>query len=207
MDPLLFLRAMALGFSIAAPVGPIGALCIRRTLTQGRLIGLATGLGAATADAFYGAVAAFGLTAVTTALVGIGFWTRLVGGAFLVYLGVRTLLAKPGEGGEAADARRGLVGAYASTVALTLTNPATIISFLGVFAGLGIGAGSGWPGALLIVAGVFVGSAAWWLGLTFALGALRHRLSPGVLRAINIGSGLLIAGFGLVALGSLVFGA
>ncbi len=125
-------------------------------------------------------MAAFGLTAVTTALVGISFWTRLVGGAFLIYLGVRTLLAKPGAGGEAADARRGLVAVYASTVVLTLTNPATIISFLGVFAGLGIGAGSGWSGALLIVAGV--------------------------LRAINIGSGLLIAGFGLVALGSLVFG-
>lgn len=206
MDPLLFLRALALGFSIAAPVGPIGALCIRRTLTQGRLTGLMTGLGAATADALYGAIAAFGLTAITTALVGISFWTRLIGGLFLIYLGVRTLLARPAEGEAAPESRRGLIGAYASTVALTLTNPATIISFLGVFAGLGIGAGSGWAGALIIVAGVFAGSLAWWMLLTVVLGSVRHRLPPGLMRAVNIGSGLLIIGFGLAALISLLAG-
>ena len=206
MDPLLFLRALALGFSIAAPVGPIGALCIRRTLTQGRLTGFMTGLGAATADAVYGAIAAFGLTAITTALVGISFWTRLIGGAFLIYLGVRTLLAQPAGDEAAPESRRGLVGAYASSVALTLTNPATIISFLGVFAGLGIGAGGGWAGALVIVAGVFAGSLAWWMLLTVVLGSLRHRLSPRVMRAINIASGLLIVGFGLAALFSLIAG-
>jgi len=206
MDPLLFLRALALGFSIAAPVGPIGALCIRRTLTQGRLAGFVTGLGAATADALYGAIAAFGLTALTTALVGISFWTRLIGGVFLIYLGVRTLLARPAAGEAAPESRRSLLGAYASSVALTLTNPATIISFLGVFAGLGIGAASGWAGALIIVAGVFAGSLAWWMLLTVVLGGVRHRLSPGVMRAINIASGLLIVGFGLAALISLIAG-
>jgi len=206
MDPLLFLRALALGFSIAAPVGPIGALCIRRTLTQGRLAGFVTGLGAATADALYGAIAAFGLTALTTALVGISFWTRLIGGVFLIYLGVRTLVAKPAADEAAPESRRSLLGAYASSVALTLTNPATIISFLGVFAGLGIGAASGWAGALIIVAGVFAGSLAWWMLLTVVLGGVRHRLSPGVMRAINIASGLLIVGFGLAALISLIAG-
>ena len=206
MDPLLFVRALALGFSIAAPVGPIGALCIRRTLTQGRLAGFVTGLGAATADALYGAIAAFGLTALTTALVGISFWTRLIGGVFLIYLGVRTLVARPAADEAAPESRRSLLGAYASSVALTLTNPATIISFLGVFAGLGIGAASGWAGALIIVAGVFAGSLAWWMLLTVVLGGVRHRLSPGVMRAINIASGLLIVGFGLAALISLIAG-
>ncbi|MEO6063896.1 MAG: LysE family transporter [Thermoflexales bacterium] len=205
MDPLLFLRALALGFSIAAPVGPIGALCIRRTLANGRMTGLATGLGAATADAFYGAIATFGLTALTTMLVGISFWTRLLGGIFLIYLGVTTMLAKPAEREAAPESRRGLVGAYASTVALTLTNPATIVAFLGVFAGLGVGAGS-WEGGLLVIAGVFIGSAVWWFLLTVVVSLVRHRLPAGVMRAVNIASGLLITGFGLAALGSLVFG-
>ena len=204
MDPLVFLRALALGFSIAAPVGPIGALCIRRTLANGRLTGLATGLGAATADALYGAVAVFGLTALTTALVGISFWTRLLGGIFLIYLGVTTLLAKPAEREAAPESRRGLAGAYASTVALTLTNPATIVAFLGVFAGLGVGAGTDFAGGLLVVAGVFVGSAAWWLLLTVVVSLIRHRLPAGVMRAVNIASGLLIIGFGLAALISLI---
>lgn len=206
MDPLLFLRALALGFSIAAPVGPIGALCIRRTLANGRLTGLVTGLGAATADAFYGAIATFGLTALTSMLVGISFWTKLLGGLFLIYLGVSTMLAKPAERDAAAESRRGLLGAYASTVALTLTNPATIVAFLGVFAGLGVGAGTDLAGGLLVVAGVFAGSAAWWLLLTMVISLIRHRLPAGVMRVVNIASGLLIIGFGLAALISLIAG-
>jgi len=206
MDPMLFLRALALGFSIAAPVGPIGALCIRRTLANGRLTGLATGLGAATADAFYGAIATFGLTALTTMLVGISFWTRLLGGIFLIYLGVTTMLAKPAEREAAAESRQGLAGAYVSTVALTLTNPATIVAFLGVFAGLGVGAQTNLAGGLLVVAGVFIGSAAWWLLLTVVVSLIRHRIPADVMRAVNIASGLLIIGFGLAALVSLLAG-
>jgi threonine/homoserine/homoserine lactone efflux protein len=127
-----------LGFAIAAPVGPIGVLVIRRSLAEGRASGLASGLGAATADAAYGALAGFGLTVVTAFLVEGQGWLRLVGGAFLCYLGVRTLLARPAE--EATDVREkggGLVGAYASTFLLTLTNPTTILSFAAVFAGMG----------------------------------------------------------------------
>lgn len=206
MDPLLLLRAAALGFTIAAPVGPIGALCIRRTLVQGRALGLATGLGAATADALYGGVAALGLTAVTGTLMGVSFWTRLLGGLFLLYLGVRGLRARPDAAQAGLEPRQGLVSTYVSTVGLTLANPATIIAFLGIFAGLGVGAGTGWAGGLVTVAGVFAGSAAWWLTLTFVIGALRRRLSPAVLRVVNIGSGLLIAGFGLAALISLLAG-
>ncbi len=124
----LFLEGIVIGFAIAAPVGPIGVLCIRRTLVEGRVSGLVSGLGAATADALYGAVAALGLTFVTNLLVGGESWLRLVGGAFLVFLGVRTFLAHPAER-AAPVGRSGLLGDYASTLFLTLTNPTTIPSF------------------------------------------------------------------------------
>ncbi len=130
MDIGLFGRGLLVGFSIAAPVGPIGVLCIRRTLTLGLLAGLLSGLGAATADAVYSAIAAYGLTAISGILVGQSFWFRLVGGIFLIYLGVQTFLAKPAtkpaELVGLANAQ-GLAGVYFSTVVLTMTNPATII--------------------------------------------------------------------------------
>jgi threonine/homoserine/homoserine lactone efflux protein len=137
--PLSFLvKGLAIGFAIAAPVGPIGVLCIRRSLTDGQRIGLATGLGAATADAAYGAVAAFGLTAVSTFLVKQRMALGIIGGAFLCYLGLRTWLSKPAE--KPAEARgSGLASAYSSTLLLTLTNPTTILSFVAVFAGFGLG--------------------------------------------------------------------
>ncbi|MDQ4027951.1 MAG: LysE family transporter, partial [Actinomycetota bacterium] len=134
----LFLEGIVIGFAIAAPVGPIRVLCIRCTLAEGRISGLVSGLGAATADAVYGAVAALGLTFVAEFLMGGETWLRLIGGAFLVFLGVRTFLARPAER-AAPDARRsGLPGAYASTFFLTLTNPTTILSFAAIFAGLGV---------------------------------------------------------------------
>ena len=139
MDIHLLLRGVLLGFAIAAPVGPIGVLCIRRTLAFGRITGLVTGLGAATADMCYGAVAAFGLAAVSSLLISQQHWIRLIGGAFLCYLGVTTILARPAA--AAASARSGgLAAAYASTLALTLTNPLTILSFAAIFAGLGFAA-------------------------------------------------------------------
>jgi len=131
------LRGLVIGFSIAAPVGPIGVLCIRRTLADGRATGLAVGLGAAAADAVYGAIAGFGLTAVSSLLVRQQGILRLVGGLFLCYLGVRTFLARPADRAARAGGA-GLVGAFTSTFGLTLTNPATILSFVAVFAGLGI---------------------------------------------------------------------
>jgi LysE type translocator len=126
----LFLRGLVIGFSIAAPVGPIGVLCIRRTLADGRAAGFFSGLGAATADALYGAVAAFGLTAISSVLIGQATWLRLGGGLFLCYLGIKTFLARPAA--EATPARAtGLIGAYVSTLLLTLANPTTILSFVG----------------------------------------------------------------------------
>lgn len=202
----VFLRGALIGFSIAAPVGPIGLLCIRRTLADGRTIGFVSGLGAATADAFYGAVAGFGLTMVSQALVQGQTPLRLVGGAFLCYLGVRTFLARPGQA-AAPGGRRGLLGAYASTLGLTLTNPSTILSFVAIFAGLGVGSGgSDYASAAVLVAGVFLGSALWWLILSGTAGALRGRLTSAGLQWVNRLSGVILAGFGVAALVSLVPG-
>lgn len=200
----MLVRGLVIGFSIAAPVGPIGVLCIRRTLADGRAVGFAAGLGAATADAFYGAVAGFGLTAVSTALVGRQGWLRLIGGAFLCWLGARVFLARPAEASAPATLGAGLVGAYASTFVLTLTNPMTILSFAAVFAGLGVGtAGAGHGAAAVLVTGVFAGSALWWLALSGAVGLLRQRVTARGLRWVNRASGTIIAGFGLLALLSL----
>jgi threonine/homoserine/homoserine lactone efflux protein len=188
------------GFSIAAPVGPIGALTIRRTLAEGRAVGLLTGLGAATADAAYGAIAAFGLTFVTHFLVQQQSWLSLAGGVFLCYLGCMTFIAAPAQAAEAAPARN-LAAAYASTLLLTLTNPATILSFIGIYAGVGLGLGeTSYREALAFVAGVFLGSALWWLLLCTAVAAVRDRVSPRALRWVNRVSGAILAAFGMAVL-------
>jgi len=136
MEFTFWLSGLAIGFSIAAPVGPIGVLCVRRTLVEGRTSGFVSGLGAASADAIYGSIAAFGLTLISNFLITQQVWLRLIGGLFLCCLGLKTLLAKPAE--QAATAKgNGLIGAYVSTFFLTLTNPMTIISFAAIFAGLG----------------------------------------------------------------------
>jgi len=200
MDLSLLLRGGLIGLSIAAPVGPIGVLCIRRTLAEGRVAGLVSGLGAATADAFYGSVAAFGLTFISSLLVGQQAWLRLAGGLFLCYLGLKTLLARPAEQGMAARSR-GLLGSYVSTLFLTVTNPMTILSFAAVFAGLGLGqTGGDYASAGLLVLGVFLGSASWWLLLSGSVGALRARFPAAGLLWVNRISGIIIAGFGIVAL-------
>ena len=188
-----------IGLSIAAPVGPIALLCIRRSLADGRLFGFVSGLGAATADAFYGAVAGFGLTFLSEALLGNKTWLRILGGLYLCYLGTRIFLAKAKE--RSIDvAPSGLIAAYASTFLLTLTNPVTILAFLAVFAGLGITAGGDPGSAGALVAGVFLGSATWWLVLTLGIGTLRTRITPAVLIWVNRLAGAVIAGFGVFAI-------
>jgi threonine/homoserine/homoserine lactone efflux protein len=199
-----FLRGLVIGFSIAAPVGPIGLLCIRRTLAHGRASGLVSGLGAATADAAYGAVAGFGLTAVAGFLTGEQAWLRLLGGAFLLYLGGKTFLSHPGTQAVAAP-HLGLAVDYVSTLLLTLTNPTTILSFIAVFAGLGLGGTKGdFRVATQLVAGVFLGSAAWWWLLSSGVGWFREKLGPKQLRWLNWLSGGILFGFGLAALLSLL---
>ncbi|MEO1401011.1 MAG: LysE family transporter [Cyanobacteria bacterium J06635_1] len=195
---MLFLKGILLGFAIAAPVGPIGVLCIRRTLVYGRLSGLLSGLGAATADGVYGGIAAFGLALVSDFLVNQSSWLRIIGGLFLCYLGMTTFLAKPAS--EAAPTTKtGLLGAYLSTVILTLTNPATILSFVLIFAGFAP-ADLGYGQAAILVSGVFLGSALWWVFLSGGVSMFRRWLTPERLRWLNRFFGLLILGFGIVAL-------
>ena len=190
-----------MGFAIAAPVGPIGVLCIRRTLSDGRFIGLLSGLGAATADMLYGAVAAFGLTAVQGLLVRQQAWLQVVGGIFLIYLGLRTFFTPPADDSALAPRPRGMLSAYLTTLGLTLTNPATILSFTVIFAGFRlVDASGGFLAPALLVLGVFLGSAAWWLLLSSAVGLFRDRFNAAWMRWINRVAGLLIAGFGAAAL-------
>ena len=200
MDARLLLSGLIIGFSIAAPVGPIGVLCIRRTLAEGRLHGLVSGLGAATADAVYGCIAAFGLALISDLLVQQQPGLRVIGGAFLCLLGVRTILVTPSE--KPTNGKKlGLASAYGSTFLLTLTNPVTILSFAAAFASLGVVSNAGdYGSAALLVLAVFIGSATWWLTLSGAVGLFRARVTPRVLLWINRVSGTIIFGFGVVAL-------
>jgi len=204
MDISFLGRGIIIGLAIAAPVGPIGILCIRRTLAEGRKIGFVSGLGAASADACYGAVAALGLTAVSSRLVSHQDQIKLIGGLFLCYLGMRIARARPTET-ESDAYTPSMAKAYGSTFALTLTNPTTILSFVAVFAGLGLAEMDGDRApALLLVIGVFLGSALWWLVLSGGVSLLRGKLTPGRLRWVNWISGTILVGFGLLALGSVV---
>ena len=196
MSPLL--KGAVLGFSIAAPVGPIGLLCIQRSVTNGRWAGLACGLGAATADAFYGAVAAFGLTAVSSVLLRMQTPLQLFGGLFLVYLGLATLRQQPAAQAAHLENSPRLTRLFASTCLLTLANPMTILSFGAVFAGLGLGTelvGAG--GAFSLVLGVFVGSALWWCFLSSSAAWLGSRLTPARLRRVNLLAGIIILVFAI----------
>jgi threonine/homoserine/homoserine lactone efflux protein len=204
MDIHFFFRGMVFGLSIAAPVGPIGVLCIRRTLAEGRAVGFVSGLGTATADACYGAVAAFGLTAVSAFLVNQHLWLRLIGGAFLCYLGVTTFRTPPSARAASAGGG-GLWSAYGTTFLLTLTNPLTILTFAAIFAGIGAGELHGAYGsAALLVVGVFCGSALWWLLLSGGTSLLRTRLTPAALQWVNRLSGVVITVFGILALASVL---
>lgn len=198
-----FLKGLLIGLSIAAPVGPIGVLCIRRTLMHGRLAGFVSGLGAATADAVYGVLAAAGLTAVATVLLDQRHWLQLFGGAFLLYLGIAMIRARPPAASTPAMGSPRLAAAYLSTLVLTLTNPMTILSFIGIFAGLGFGAEQSIASAVSLVIGVFAGSTAWWFILSTAASWFGRRLTTGGLRRVNCFAGAIILSFGLWQLASL----
>jgi threonine/homoserine/homoserine lactone efflux protein len=201
MDLLLGLRGVAFGLAVAAPVGPIGVLCIRRTLSGGRALGIASGLGAASADLTYGLVVAFGLTAVTDPLAEHQRLLRVAGGLALLAIAITTLRAVTPDPAAATSDARTLGRAYLSTYGLTLTNPATILTFLALFTSLGIveAAGSTAEASVLVV-GVGLGSALWWLLLATAVAWLRARLSVRALRSVNMLSAVVLAGFGVLAL-------
>ncbi len=200
MEMVMFGKGVLLGLSIAAPVGPIGLLCIRRTLANGMLNGFMSGLGAATADAVYGCIAAFGITVVSGFLVEQQLVLRLFGGAFLLYLGFTTYQAIPSTAAGAAG-NKGLAGAYGSVFILTMTNPMTILSFAAIFAGLGVGTTGGDHilGTFLVM-GVFTGSLLWWLFLSSTVNFLRSAFDQRRMIGINRLSGACIAGFGIWSL-------
>ena len=197
----LLIRGFAFGFAIAASPGPIFFLCLRRSLLRGWLTGLVSGLGVATADAFYAAVAVFGVAAViTTTLAPVARWLALAGGLALIFIGIRSVISTPATREATTNTTgAGLAWAYASILGLTITNPATIISFAALAAALGAGLSGSWTLPALVVAGVGLGSASWWLILAAITALLRARVTPTVARTIGIVSGLAIAGLGAVA--------
>jgi threonine/homoserine/homoserine lactone efflux protein len=207
MDIIIFIKGLVIGFVIAAPLGPIGILCARRTLTHGRRAGFLSGMGATTADVLYGFIAAFGLTFVSGIFLSYHFWLRLAGGAILCFLGIKTFMEKPERKGFFSILRKKNrhEGMYASTFFLTLTNPMTIFSLAAVFAGFGIAGtrGSVFSAAVLIL-GVFLGSVLWWLFLVGVFSVFKRRFKHHELQWINRIAGMIITGFGAFALVSLI---
>ena len=203
---LLFLKGLIIGFAIAAPVGPICVLCIQRSLHDGFKVGLMTGMGAALADGTYGLIAGFGLTAVSSMLVTHQFWIRIIGGLFLLYLGIKTLFTPPRDRSAVGNSDRSPWHAFATTYFLPLTNPMTILSFVAIFAGLGLGSVStDYTHAIFLVAGITLGSAVWWLLLSGGVAYILHkRVGPSFMRVINWVSGGIILAFGLYALKVLI---
>jgi threonine/homoserine/homoserine lactone efflux protein len=206
VDPAFALRGFVLGFTIAAAVGPISLLVIRRTVAQGWLYGLVSGLGVATADATYGAVAAFGLSAITDVLVNARWVLGLAGGIFLLWMAWQTLRSTPTEAAAAPTHRRGYAGAYLSILGLTMANPMTILSFGALFAGLGVTSGATGDAALVVL-GVLLGSTTWWVVLTTVIGTLRTRVTPAWIHRINLASGVIIGAFAIVSIASVVVAA
>ena len=201
MEPILFLKSVFLGLAIAAPLGPIGALCINRTLERGFTAGVAGGLGTALADGVYAAFAAFGFAAFSGVLAMIDTPLRLIGGAFMLWLGWQSMAPKPPRSAAKVSARD-LLGTTAATFLLTITNPMTILSFTAIFAGLGLASGTEGSGAALVVVGVLAGSMLWWCIHSGGVALARNRLPDAFAMWISRMSGIVLIGFGLWAGGS-----
>jgi threonine/homoserine/homoserine lactone efflux protein len=193
----MYWKGLILGFSIAAPLGPIGLMCIKRTLQGGRLSGIFSGLGAASADALYGSLAAFGLAALFQKISWVQTWTQILGSAFIIYLGVKFVLEKSGANTDSEVNTAGKGRIYLTTFLLTMSNPITIFAFLGMFAGAGVTTTSS---AILVVTGIFSGSMLWWIVLAFATHWLGKRLNSTVLLWVNRGAGIALVGFGLYSI-------
>lgn len=202
MELTFFLKGIVIGFVMAIPIGPIGIMCIRKTLTEGRLSGLIIGLGAATADLFYGCVAAFGLTIISDTLNSQRIWIRIVGGALLLFLGVKTFRAQPRDP-KLKISGSGRLRSYFTVVVLTLTNPLTIFAFIAVFAAFGLGDGLSFFSAIVLVAGVFIGSCLWFFLLTSGTIIFKKKLDLVGLKWVNKIAGILIIISGFIVIGSL----
>jgi threonine/homoserine/homoserine lactone efflux protein len=203
MELTFFLKGIAIGFIMAIPIGPIGIMCIRKTLTEGRLSGLIIGLGAATADLFYGCVAVFGLTVISDTLNNQRFWIRIIGGALLFFLGIKTFLAQPKDP-KLKISGSGRLRSFFTVVVLTLTNPITIFAFIAVFAAFGLGDGLSFFSAVVLVAGVFIGSCLWFFFLTSGTILFRKKLDLVGLKWVNKIAGILIIISGFIVIGSLL---
>jgi threonine/homoserine/homoserine lactone efflux protein len=195
------LKGIAVGIVIALPVGPVGVLCVRRTLFEGPTYGLISGLGAATADTIFGIIAGFGLTIVRDFMLRFQNWFGAAGGVFLLYVGIRALLRRGDEDPEPVEGEA-LFAAYVSTFALTITNPITILAFAAIFAKVGVSAEGGYLDTGALVAGVFCGSLLWWLGLSFGIAALRRVVRTVRLVWLNRISGTILTLSGLGLLGA-----
>ncbi|MER2061233.1 MAG: LysE family translocator [Niallia sp.] len=195
----LLIKGLIIGFSIAAPVGPIGILCIRRTIEHGRLVGFVSGLGAATADGLYGLIAGFGLTLITNFLIGQQLWLHIIGSSFLCYLGIKIFFSRPSNESAKAKGNKPFT-AYISTFLLTITNPVTILSFIAIFSGLGMTTNNTTALGFILVLGVFLGSALWWLLLSSIAGIVANRMKIFSLIFVNRISGLILLLFGLYGL-------
>lgn len=201
----VLLKGVIIGFSLAAPIGPVGMMCIRRTLTHGHLRGFMSGLGAATADAVYAVVAAFGITLVSNFIIQQEYWIRLIGGILLVLLGIRNLLVQPVERSPK-NGVNGHASAFVSMFFLTFTNPMTLFAFAVVFAGIGAGSAVGEGNTLtasFLVAGVFLGSALWFLLMTSAIHFYKDKFKLWGLKVVNIIAGSFILLCGIIILLSL----
>jgi threonine/homoserine/homoserine lactone efflux protein len=203
IDFLKLIQGMGVGFSIAAPVGAIGFLCIQQTLTGGILLGVVSGLGAATADMMYGILVALGMTASQTLILSYKTPLSIIGGLFLCYLGLKKFWAATPQMGTVRATHDNLFRAYFMTFLLTLTNPATILDFAALFTGLRVSV-TGYSESLSFVGGVFTGSACWWLLLCFTVGIFRKRISQNMLRYINYIAGVVILSFGIYALSNVL---
>jgi len=203
---MLFVKAVAMGFCIAAPVGAIGMLCIQRSLSRGFFSGFATGMGAACADAVYGLLGALGVAGIVAALPMLTLVLKAAGGTFLVWMAWTIAREAPAAPAAGQDTMRVPVTRdFVTTFALTLSNPLTIFSFIAAFAALGpLNASQGAPAAMSgftvvpMVTGVFAGSAVWWLFLSVVTSALRTKLPLAFTRGISVFSAVAIAAFGLV---------
>jgi threonine/homoserine/homoserine lactone efflux protein len=205
---ITFLKGLVIGFIIAAPLGPIGILCARRTLTHGRKAGFLSGMGASTADVLYGFIAAFGLTFISDFLLSYQFWLRLAGGVILCFIGARTFVERPDRRGYILllGKEKRQAGMYTSTFFLTLTNSMTIFSLAAVFASVGIAGTKGnLLSAAVLILGVFLGSVLWWLFIVGVLSVFKRRFKRHELQWINRIAGMIIAVSGMFAIASLAY--
>lgn len=203
---VFLLKGIAVGFVIAVPVGPVGVLCVRRTIFEGRLFGFISGLGAASADTIFGIIAGFGLTVISDLLLDYQVWLRSFGGLFLVYIGIRALRQRVLREAPPEKNAENLFAAYLSTFVLTITNPVTILAFLGIFAAVGFTGSEATVGrAAMLVAGVLLGSLSWWLGLSLGAGLFRHSIDETHLLWLNRASGTILTLSGVALLASLAY--